>query len=94
MARRARPPRRPSRSLEGLHPAARRAAARAGSTGIPATFMIAQAAHEIRLGQARDPNKDGSNAHNLFGIKAGGELEGQDRRRQTTEVHQRPGRAR
>ena len=40
-------------------------------TGIPATFMLAQAAHESGWGQRAIRNADGSSANNLFGIKAG-----------------------
>jgi flagellar protein FlgJ len=41
------------------------------TTGIPATFMIAQAAHETGWGRKEIRNADGSPAYNLFGIKAG-----------------------
>ncbi|MEY2894036.1 MAG: hypothetical protein RJA98_3944 [Pseudomonadota bacterium] len=40
-------------------------------TGIPAEFMVAQAAHESGWGRREIRNADGSSAHNLFGIKAG-----------------------
>jgi len=40
-------------------------------SGIPAAFMVAQAAHESGWGQRLIRNADGSSAHNLFGIKAG-----------------------
>jgi peptidoglycan hydrolase FlgJ len=40
-------------------------------TGIPATFMIAQAAHETGWGKRDIRNADGSASHNVFGIKAG-----------------------
>ena len=40
-------------------------------SGIPASFMIAQAAHESGWGQREIRNTDGSSSHNLFGIKAG-----------------------
>ena len=48
-------------------------AARAAQTqsGIPAAFMIGQAAHETGWGKQEIKNADGSNSHNLFGIKAG-----------------------
>ena len=48
-------------------------AARAAQTqsGIPAAFMIGQAAHETGWGRQEIRNTDGSNSHNLFGIKAG-----------------------
>ena len=41
------------------------------STGIPATFMVAQAAHESGWGKKEMKAADGSNTFNLFGIKAG-----------------------
>jgi peptidoglycan hydrolase FlgJ len=40
-------------------------------TGIPAAFMVAQAAHETGWGRKEIRMPDGSNAFNLFGIKAG-----------------------
>jgi len=53
--------------------AAHQAAAKSAeaTTGIPAAFMIAQAAHESGWGRREIRNSDGSSAHNLFGIKAG-----------------------
>jgi peptidoglycan hydrolase FlgJ len=51
------------------HTAAARAAE--AQTGIPANFMIAQAAHESGWGQRNIRHADGTSAHNLFGIKAG-----------------------
>jgi peptidoglycan hydrolase FlgJ len=47
------------------------AAAAEKATGIPARFMIAQAAHETGWGRKEIRNPDGSNSYNLFGIKAG-----------------------
>ena len=47
------------------------AAAAEKSTGIPARFMIAQAAHETGWGRKEIRNGDGSTSYNLFGIKAG-----------------------
>lgn len=41
------------------------------ATGIPAHFMIAQAALESGWGRAEPKLADGSPSHNLFGIKAG-----------------------
>lgn len=41
------------------------------TTGIPAAFMIAQAAHETGWGQREIRHADGTSANNLFGIKAG-----------------------
>ncbi|MEO8524114.1 MAG: flagellar assembly peptidoglycan hydrolase FlgJ [Caldimonas sp.] len=48
-------------------------AAQAAQTqsGIPAAFMIGQAAHETGWGRQEIRNADGSSSHNLFGIKAG-----------------------
>jgi flagellar protein FlgJ len=40
-------------------------------SGIPAAFMIGQAAHESGWGRQEIRNADGSSARNLFGIKAG-----------------------
>jgi flagellar protein FlgJ len=48
--------------------AAERAAA---ETGLPAEFLLAQAAHETGWGRAPIRHADGASAHNLFGIKAG-----------------------
>ncbi len=48
------------------------AAARvAADSGIPADFMLAQAAHETGWGRREIRGRDGANSHNLFGIKAG-----------------------
>jgi flagellar protein FlgJ len=51
------------------HQAAARSAEAA--SGIPAAFMIAQAAHESGWGKREIKNADGTSSHNLFGIKAG-----------------------
>ncbi|MED5619895.1 flagellar assembly peptidoglycan hydrolase FlgJ [Ideonella sp. BN130291] len=40
-------------------------------TGIPAGFLIAQAAHETGWGKRDIRHADGTPSHNLFGIKAG-----------------------
>jgi len=45
-------------------------------TGIPATFMVAQAAHESGWGRHQIKNADGTPSFNLFGIKAGGSWKG------------------
>lgn len=48
------------------------AAARvAAESGIPADFMLAQAAHETGWGRREIRGRDGANSYNLFGIKAG-----------------------
>ena len=51
------------------HDAAARQAEAA--TGIPAPFMVAQAAHETGWGRKEIRHADGTPAFNLFGIKAG-----------------------
>jgi flagellar protein FlgJ len=43
----------------------------AKATGIPAKFMLGQAALESGWGKREIRNADGSTSHNLFGIKAG-----------------------
>lgn len=40
-------------------------------SGIPAPFMVAQAAHESGWGRREIRAADGSTSHNLFGVKAG-----------------------
>ena len=40
-------------------------------SGLPAEFMLAQAAHETGWGRAKMKTRDGQDANNLFGIKAG-----------------------
>jgi len=66
------------------HDAAARAAEE--QTGIPATFMVAQAAHESGWGKHEIRNADGSSSHNLFGIKAGAGWKGKVAQVTTTEV--------
>lgn len=46
------------------------------ATGIPASFMVAQAAHESGWGKREIKNADGSTSFNVFGIKAGGSWKG------------------
>lgn len=55
-------------------------------TGIPASFMVAQAAHESGWGKHEIRNRDGSSSHNLFGIKAGASWTGKTTSVTTTEV--------
>ena len=52
------------------------AAAAEKATGIPARFMIAQAAHETGWGRKEIRNADGTTSFNLFGIKAGANWKG------------------
>ncbi len=54
-------------------------------SGIPAHFMLAQAAHETGWGRGAIRNRDGSDSHNLFGIKAGGNWKGKVAEITTTE---------
>src|SRR5207249_4026275 len=46
------------------------------STGIPAKFMLGQAALETGWGRREIVAADGTPSHNLFGIKAGGKWKG------------------
>jgi len=54
-------------------------------TGIPAAFILSQAAHESGWGKKQIKNADGSASHNLFGIKAGGSWQGATAEVMTTE---------
>ena len=54
-------------------------------TGIPAGFMVAQAAHESGWGQREIKNADGSTSFNVFGIKAGAGWSGRVAEVTTTE---------
>jgi peptidoglycan hydrolase FlgJ len=62
------------------------AQAASAQSGIPAPFMLAQAAHESGWGKHEIRNADGSSAHNLFGIKAGANWSGKVATITTTEV--------
>jgi flagellar protein FlgJ len=67
-----RPTRLPQKGAAGFveqHQAAARAVQE--QSGIPATFMLAQAAHETGWGRKEIRHADGSPSFNLFGIKAG-----------------------
>ena len=55
------------------------------ATGIPAAFMIGQAAHESGWGRREILNADGSPSNNLFGIKAGADWKGPVAETTTTE---------
>ncbi|MBW8364459.1 MAG: flagellar assembly peptidoglycan hydrolase FlgJ [Rhizobium sp.] len=52
------------------------AQAASASSGIPASFMMSQAALETGWGRSEIRGADGQNSHNLFGIKAGGSWKG------------------
>jgi flagellar protein FlgJ len=67
-----------------LHDSAAKAAE--AKTGIPATFMVAQAAHETGWGRHEIKNQDGSTSFNVFGIKAGPGWTGPTTTVTTTEV--------
>lgn len=54
-------------------------------TGIPPKFMLAQAALESGWGRHVMRGQDGSNSHNLFGIKAGSSWKGRTVNAVTTE---------
>jgi flagellar protein FlgJ len=56
-----------------------------GATGIPAAFMIGQAAHESGWGRREIRHADGTPSHNLFGIKAGADWKGPVAETTTTE---------
>jgi flagellar protein FlgJ len=62
------------------------AAGAEAQTGIPASFMVAQAAHESGWGRHEIRHADGSSAFNLFGIKAGASWKGKVAQVTTTEV--------
>ena len=67
-----------------LHDGAAKAAEAA--TGIPANFMVAQAAHESGWGRHEIKNSDGSTSFNVFGIKATSSWKGPTTEVTTTEV--------
>jgi flagellar protein FlgJ len=56
------------------------------ASGIPAAFMIGQAAHETGWGRREIRAADGSASNNLFGIKAGADWKGRVVEAATTEV--------
>lgn len=57
----------------------------ARESGIPAAFMLGQAAHETGWGRSHIRAADGSNSFNLFGIKAGAGWNGKVAEITTTE---------
>lgn len=54
-------------------------------TGVPASFMVAQAAHESGWGRREIKMPDGSTSFNVFGIKAGSQWKGKVAEVTTTE---------
>ncbi|NBQ88539.1 MAG: flagellar assembly peptidoglycan hydrolase FlgJ [Betaproteobacteria bacterium] len=78
--------------VQGLQDAARRVA---DPSGIPAAFLIGQAAHETGWGRQMIRNADGSSSNNLFGIKADASWKGPVAEVVTTEyIHGVPQRVR
>ncbi|MBV2234789.1 MAG: flagellar assembly peptidoglycan hydrolase FlgJ [Sterolibacterium sp.] len=71
------------RFIEQVWPHAQQASR---ATGIPAHFMVAQAALETGWGKAEPRLPDGSPSHNLFGIKASRDWSGPVVESMTTEV--------
>ncbi len=61
------------------------AQAASAATGIPARFMLAQAALESGWGRREIRQADGSSSHNVFGIKAGSQWKGKTVEVTTTE---------
>ncbi|CDG81883.1 flagellar assembly peptidoglycan hydrolase FlgJ [Janthinobacterium agaricidamnosum] len=55
------------------------------ATGIPAKFMLGQAALETGWGKREIKGRDGSSSHNLFGIKASADWKGKTTDAVTTE---------
>ncbi|MFK3736265.1 flagellar assembly peptidoglycan hydrolase FlgJ [Massilia sp. TN1-12] len=55
------------------------------ATGVPAKFMLGQAALETGWGKRMIRNADGTSSNNLFGIKAGGDWKGKVATAVTTE---------
>jgi flagellar protein FlgJ len=60
-----------SRQIDFIRSHQEAARAAEATSGIPAAFTVAQAAHESGWGQREIRNADGTSSHNLFGIKAG-----------------------
>jgi flagellar protein FlgJ len=77
LAAKAKPERIPQTGAAGFVSQHTAAAERAeAKTGVPAEFMIAQAAHETGWGRKEIKHADGSTSFNLFGIKAGASWKG------------------
>lgn len=55
------------------------------SSGLPASYLLGQAGHETGWGRREIRMADGSNSHNLFGIKAGAGWKGKVAEITTTE---------
>ncbi|HEX6721398.1 MAG TPA: flagellar assembly peptidoglycan hydrolase FlgJ [Burkholderiaceae bacterium] len=74
--RAARLPRVPEKAAAFVQQHEQAAAAAERTSGIPASFMLAQAGHESGWGRHEIKHADGTPAHNLFGIKAGANWKG------------------
>jgi flagellar protein FlgJ len=74
--RAARAPRVPEKAAAFVQRHEQAAAAAERTSGIPASFMLAQAGHESGWGRHEIKRADGTPAHNLFGIKAGANWKG------------------
>lgn len=72
---------RPTHVRQFLDRLAAPAQAASRATGVPAELILAQAALETGWGRHEIPTRDGTNSHNLFGIKAGSAWRGE-----TTEI--------
>ncbi|MBU0688775.1 MAG: flagellar assembly peptidoglycan hydrolase FlgJ [Gammaproteobacteria bacterium] len=70
--------------IERMRPHAERAGK---ATGVPADFIMGQAALESGWGKREIRNADGSSSYNLFGIKAGSNWQGKVAEVTTTEYH-------
>jgi flagellar protein FlgJ len=75
-----------SNAQQFVNTQAQAAARVSAESGIPADFMIAQAAHETGWGRREIRSRDGANSYNLFGIKAGPGWSGPTVTTTTTEV--------
>ncbi len=75
-ARAARLPRVPEKAAAFVQRHEQAAAAAERASGIPASFMLAQAGHESGWGRHQLRHPDGTSTHNLFGIKAGANWKG------------------
>ena len=73
------------RAADFVQQHSRAAQAAESATGIPAAFMIGQAAHESGWGRREILQADGTPSHNLFGIKAGADWNGAVAETLTTE---------
>lgn len=76
---------RPRHVAEFLHELHGPAQAASRTTGVPAELILAQAALETGWGRHEIPTADGNNSHNLFGIKAGSQWQGETTDITTTE---------